>query len=166
MRILLDCKGGTLVTPSLVLNDRGDGGHLVVNPPRDAWERSELTAAELASWSYLVAATGRAMLDALPQLKAGCINYWEAGNWALNDAAPPAGAKDVGQHRRVHLHVFGRSRTARSRDWRWGESPRFPDYVDSRAWAGQFAPLDARECADVVARVRSILAAKYAMAVE
>lgn len=40
-------------------------------------------------WSFLVAATGRAMINALPQLEGGCVNYFDAGNWALHDAAPP-----------------------------------------------------------------------------
>jgi diadenosine tetraphosphate (Ap4A) HIT family hydrolase len=163
MQPLMVSDGGTLIVPSSVLNDRADGGHLVVNPPREVWERSDLTASELTAWSFLVAATGRAMLDVLPHLEGGCINYWEAGNWALNDAAPPAGPKEARTHRRVHLHVFGRSRTARSPDWRWGESPRFPDYVDSRAWAANFAPLDAAECGAVAARAKAILAEKYGM---
>ena len=77
----------------LVLVDRSDGGNLIVNPPRDVWERSELTPAELVAWSFLVAATGRAMIDVLPQLEGGCVNYWEAGNWALHHDAEPAGPK-------------------------------------------------------------------------
>ena len=28
------------------MNHRRDGGHLLVNPPREVWERSELTALE------------------------------------------------------------------------------------------------------------------------
>ena len=163
MQALIQCSGGTLIVPASTLNDRRDGGHLVVNPPREVWERSELAPDELTAWSFLVAATGRAMLDALPQLKGGCLNYWEAGNWALNDAAAPAGPKDVKQHRRVHLHVFGRSRDARSPDWRWGESPRFPDYVDARAWSAKLSPLEPHECFGVAMRVQAILDRTYAM---
>jgi diadenosine tetraphosphate (Ap4A) HIT family hydrolase len=153
--------GGSIERPTRVLCDRADGGHLIVNPPRPVWERSELTALELAQWGWLVAATGRAMLDVLPVLAGGCLNYWEAGNWALNDAAPPAGAKRVQDHRRVHLHLFGRSRTAGHADWAWGESPRFPTYADSAAWAAQFAPLDDSECAAVVARAVQLLDTVY-----
>jgi len=163
MQALLECSGGNLVVPGLILNDRVDGGHLVVNPPREVWERSELTPGELKAWSFLVAATGRAMLDVLPQLEGGCLNYWEAGNWALNDAAPPAGPKDVKQCRRVHLHVFGRSRNPRGSDWRWGESPRFPDYIGSREWAAKHAPIDERERAKVARRVAEILSTRYDM---
>src|SRR5688500_17859844 len=60
--------GGTVALPELPLLDRADGGHLVVHPQRPVWERSLLTARELASWSRLVAATGAAMLECLPQL--------------------------------------------------------------------------------------------------
>ena len=86
---LFTCQGGDILLPdkNLVLVSRQDGGNLVVTPSRDVWERSELNAVELMLWSYLVAATGRAMLNVLPQLEGGCINYWEAGNWALNEAA-------------------------------------------------------------------------------
>ena len=60
--------GGEIVLPprDLVLVDRLDGGHLCVHPPREVWERSELTPEELTQWSFLVAATGRAMLETLP----------------------------------------------------------------------------------------------------
>src|SRR5262245_1718091 len=91
-RKLFTCAGGHVVLPdpSLVLVDRADGGNLCVDPPRDVWERSELEPDELRAWACLVAAAGRAMIDALPQLEGGCINYWEAGNWSLHDAAEPA----------------------------------------------------------------------------
>lgn len=138
---VFSCPGGSVVCPDTVLCDRRDGGHLIVNSPRPVWERSCLTPQEIARWSLLVAATGKAMLEVLPVLEGGCLNYWEAGNWALNDLAEPAGAKDVQTHRRVHLHIFGRSRNALHPDWRWGESPKFPDFSQSKAWAGLFSPL-------------------------
>lgn len=76
---LLRTPGGTLLLPDLasVLLDRADGGNLVVLPPRPVWERSELDQEELVQWGFLVASSGRAMLDVLPQLDGGCINYWE-----------------------------------------------------------------------------------------
>lgn len=86
-RVLFEGKGGRIVLPDLLLVDRKDGGHLCVDPPRDVWERGELSAEELAQWSYLVAAAGSAMIEALPQLEGGCINYWEAGNWSLHHVA-------------------------------------------------------------------------------
>src|SRR5260370_2950070 len=98
--VLLSCEGGTVSLPLMPLNDRQDGGHLVVHPAREVWERSELSPVELTHWSFLVAATGRAMLDALSQLAGGCINYWEAGNWALHDLAAPPGPKNPHEHRR------------------------------------------------------------------
>ena len=161
--VLFTCAGGTLTLPPTILNDRRDGGHLVVNPPRSVWERSELAPLELTQWSFLVAATGRAMLDVLPQLAGGCINYWEAGNWALHDLAVPKGAKNPLEHRRVHLHVFGRSPSAGDADWQWGESPKFPNYVDSKKWASKFALLNHEECSAICARVGLLLTNKYGM---
>jgi diadenosine tetraphosphate (Ap4A) HIT family hydrolase len=160
---LVSCTGGSLELPSKILCDRVDGGHLVVNPPRAVWERSQLTKQELEAWSVLVAASGRAMLEALPQLNGGCINYWEAGNWALNHAAPPVGPKNTQGTRRVHLHLFGRSRNAHHADWQWGESPMFPTYAESAAWSSQFVALTEAECALIASHTRTILREKYGM---
>jgi hypothetical protein len=132
--------------PTQPLIDRSDGGHLVAHPPRAVWERSELAPHELASWSLLVAATGAAMLECLPQLREGCINYWEAGNWSLHPAAEPVGPKSARDHRRVHLHLFGRSRAATHPSWQWGEAPAFPRFENRLHWARHFAPLTPEEC--------------------
>jgi GNAT superfamily N-acetyltransferase len=159
--ILYACAGGSILLPQLTLVDRSDGGHLIVNPPREVWERSELTRDELTAWSLLVASAGRAMIDVLPQLAGGCVNYWEAGNWALHDEAEPRGPKDVPSHRRVHLHLLGRSRSARHAAWQWGEAPQFPRFVDRGTWAASFAPLDYRECRTVVERTIQLLRERY-----
>ena len=152
-------SGGEVVLPEAgrVLVPRLDGGHLIVNPPRTVWERSELAPVELVRWSALVASAGRAMLDVLPQLAGGCINYWEAGNWALHDEAEPAGPKTAPQHRQVHLHLLGRSRTAAHPAWQWGEAPAFPRFRDRRAWSSAFEPLTPAECDAVAARIGQIL---------
>jgi hypothetical protein len=163
---LLSCTGGHLVLPdaSLVLVDRADGGNLVVDPPRPVWDRGELDADELRDWSCLVAAAGTAMLAELPQLAGGCINYWDAGNWALNAAAEPVGPKSGPTHRQLHLHLLGRSPGATDADLRWGEAPRFPDYADRHAWAAPHARLMPDECARVVAATADVLRDKYGVA--
>ena len=161
MRIF-GCAGGHLVLPEeLVLVDRADGGVLIAFPPREVWERGVLTPSELCGWSVLVAATGRAMLEALPQLEGGCINYWEAGNWSLNDQAQPPGFKSPTDHRKVHLHLLGRSPLAKSDAWKWGEAPKFPDFVDRYRWSANHQRLNAWECRVVVARVENILRETY-----
>lgn len=162
---LFSCEGGRLVLPprDLVLVSREDGGNLCVLPPRDVWDRSELTPAELTLWSFLVAAAGRAMLDVLPQLAGGCINYWDAGNWRLNDQADPVGPKTAKEFRSVHLHLLGRSRTASDPSWKWGEAPVFPEYAQRHAWAARFERLNAAECEAVVGRAESLLVDRYGM---
>jgi diadenosine tetraphosphate (Ap4A) HIT family hydrolase len=160
--VLYKGPGGNVVLPKMVFLDRQDGGHLIVNPPRHVWEQSELTAMELAHWCFLVGAIGRAMIDVLPQLDGGCVNYFEAGNWALNDAAPPKGKKKrAPDYRRVHMHVFGRSPHAKHASWRWGEAPRLPDYQERKTWGAGFAPLEEKECKAIIKRARTLLAARY-----
>jgi diadenosine tetraphosphate (Ap4A) HIT family hydrolase len=161
-KILYKGPGGSVVLPQSVFLDRADGGHLIIRPPRAVWEQSELNAIELMHWCFLVGAIGRAMIDVLPQLEGGCVNYFEAGNWALNDAAPPKGRKTAREHRRVHMHVFGRSPQAKHPAWRWGEAPELPDYAERKKWTARFAPLEARECAAILKRARILLKARYA----
>ena len=163
-RTLLLHACGSIELPVKVLCDRADGGHLVVNPPRPVWERTALDADELVAWSLLVAATGQAMLDTLPALRDGCLNYWEAGNWALNDRAAPIGPKEPRRDRRVHLHIFGRSRHARHPDWAWGESPRFPAFTESDRWSAQFTPLSDDECDAIIGRAAELLRSRYGLA--
>ena len=158
---LFSSSGGIVHVPDLVLNDRRDGGHLVVDPPREVWERCELRFDELAAWSALIAATGWAMLRALPQLDDGCINYWEAGNWSVHDAAEPVGPKSAREYRRVHAHVLGRSRTAPSEAWQWGEAPRFPRFRDRLEWAAPFESLTFKECAAVAKQIARRLRRHY-----
>ena len=161
-RILINNSGGIVALPMKPMNHGSDGGHLLVNPPRPVWERSELSAWELMQWACLVAATGQAMLETLPQLAGGCLNYWEAGNNNLNELAHPVGAKNPKIHRKMHLHIFGRSPTASHPDWTWGEPPQFPRFANSATWAAQFTPLSTDECAAIQAKIEGLLASKYA----
>lgn len=161
--VLTRAAGGSvsLPDPATIMIDRQDGGQLVVHPPRPVWDRTALSRAELVDWSLLVAATARAMLETLPQLEGGCVNYWDAGNWALNPAADPPGPKPGPAHRRLHLHVCGRSPRSTDPSWRWGESPMFPLYADRFAWSRGKQVLDAAECRALVARAQEVLAADY-----
>ncbi|HJQ35748.1 MAG TPA: hypothetical protein VKB93_01285 [Thermoanaerobaculia bacterium] len=166
--VLFKCSGGEVVLPDrrLVLVSREDGGNLIVNPPREVWDRSELTPHELTRWSFLVAATGRAMLTALPQLAGGCLNNWEAGNWALHEDAEPRGPKLPAQSRRVHLHLLGRSRDAADASWRWGEAPAWPDYRDRFAWAANHQRLTPDECTAIVTSTVDSLVARYGLSAD
>jgi hypothetical protein len=165
---IFSCSGGDVLLPDrrLLLADREDGGNLVVNPPRPVWERSELTPEELTRWAFLVAAAGRAMLDVLPQLAGGCINYWEAGNWALNDEAEPRGPKTAAEHRRMHLHLIGRSPRAKRPTHRWGEAPEFPKFEERFTWGAGFERFTPEECRGIVERIEELLTSRYGMPAE
>jgi hypothetical protein len=94
-------------------------------------------------------------------LQGGCINYWDAGNWALNQAAVPEGIKTGQANRKLHLHLLGRSPQSRHVDWRWGESPKFPDFADRVAWMAGFESLNSAETAAISAKTKLILVQKY-----
>ena len=160
-RVLFRNAGGSVVLPPSLLIDRADGGHLCVLPARAVWERSELDARELTAFSFLVAAFARGMIDALPQLRGGCVNYWEAGNWSLHPDAEPRGPKRARRNRRVHLHLIGRSPRAAHPSWQWGEAPGFPAFHQRQAWSAGFAPLLPEECAAIAERGEQILTERY-----
>lgn len=152
--VLFTCAGGDVSLPTLRMCDREEGGHLVVHPPQPVWERHALPPHTLAAWSLLVAATGQAMLACLPCLQGGCLNYWEAGNWALHPDAPPQGPKTPQIHRRVHHHVLGRCPTAQRPGWRWGEAPVFAHHDQAQAHSDRCQPLNDAECAAVRAHLQ------------
>lgn len=164
VKVLLTCAGGSLCAPPFQMVDRRDGGNLWVLPPREVWDRSELDREELIQWSFLVAAAGRAMLDALPQLEGGVINYWEAGNWALNHAAEPKGQKVGYHHKKVHMHLVGRSPDSKDADWQWGEAPMYPYYKDAAAWMADKKGLTDQECRAVAEKTRWLLVNHYDVA--
>lgn len=160
---LFSCRGGRLTLPDrgTALVAREDGGNLLVWPARPVWERSELAPGELVAWSFLVAAAGYAMLTVLPQLAGGCLNYWEAGNWALNPDAEPPGPKNPRERRNVHLHLLGRNPATTSPTHRFGESPMFPRYAERATWGAGFDRLTADECRAVVAATEERLRTRY-----
>lgn len=164
--VLFRGAGGsvTLPDPRTIMIDRRDGGQLVVYPPRRVWDRTALDAGELTQWNLLVAATAAAMLDTLPQLREGCVNYWDAGNWALNADAAPEGAKTGAAHRVLHQHVIGRSPASTDPSWAWGESPFFPSFADRFAWSEGKVALTSAECTRVVARLERVLIDRYGVA--
>jgi hypothetical protein len=161
--VLFRGAGGsvTLPDPRTIMIDRRDGGQLVVYPPRRVWDRTALDGPELTQWNLLVAATAAAMLDTLPQLAGGCINYWDAGNWALNAEAAPEGPKTGPTHRVLHQHLVGRSPASSDPSWAWGESPFFPRFCDRFTWSEGKAPLSPTECAALVARLSQVLIERY-----
>jgi hypothetical protein len=161
--ILFRNAGGsvTLPDPRTIMIDRRDGGQLVVHPPRRVWDRTALDGAELTQWNLLVAATAAAMLDTLPQLREGCVNYWDAGNWSLNAEASPEGLKSGPAHRVLHQHLVGRSPESTDPSWAWGEAPFFPPFTDRFAWSEGKAPLTPAECVGIVERLSQVLIERY-----
>lgn len=162
MNVLIKTLGGSLCVPEYPMIDRADGGNLWVMPPREVWDRSELDREELIQWHFLIAASAKAMLDALPQLGGGVVNYWDAGNWWLNDAEAPQGPK-TGCLKKTHMHIIGRSLNCSDPDWAWGEAPVFPRYVKKDEWWSEKENLTLEERSNVAKQTREILITTYAI---
>ena len=64
----------------------------------------------------------------------------------------------------MHLHLLGRSRTATHPSWRWGESPRFPEFAERHTWSAGLERLTADECRAIVKRTEARLALVYGVA--
>ncbi len=161
--VLVRATGGSvsLPDPATIMIDRADGGQLVLHPSRRVWDRTALTRDELIAWHLLIAATARAMLETLPQLEGGCLNYWDAGNWALNPVADPPGPKTARASRVLHQHLCGRSPRSVDPSWTWGESPFFPTFADRHRWSAGKKALTPDECAAIVARAVEVLRSTY-----
>lgn len=161
--VLMRGRGGRvcLPDPATTMIDRANGGQLVLYPVRQVWDRTALTREELIAWHLLIAATARAMLDT-PQLAGGCLNYWDAGNWALNAHADPPGPKAPHRARVLHQHLCGRSPHSTDGAWQWGEAPFFPAYVERLAWSAGKAPFTPAECVTIVEVTRTVLRDVYA----
>src|SRR5882672_2626934 len=86
-----------VISPEFPLNDRDDGGHLILIKKAPVTDRSDLSWQEAIDFMRISMAVGRAMYDVL---KIERMNYEDLGNWGLDE---PGGAK-------MHLHFFGRSR--------------------------------------------------------
>lgn len=87
-----------VIAPSVPLNCREDGGHLILVKKQPVTDRSDLSIEEAIDFMRISMAVGRAMYDVL-QIER--MNYEDLGNWSLDD---PGGAK-------MHLHFFGRAKT-------------------------------------------------------
>jgi diadenosine tetraphosphate (Ap4A) HIT family hydrolase len=106
----------------------------MVIPSRSVDERSKLSPFEALEFIFLSIVGGKLLKS---QHGAAWINYQENGNWKL----------DTGKEQILHLHVYGRSKTALSQPY--GEALSFPLRKDLEAW--QVEPYTAAQInADVV----------------
>lgn len=96
-RLVYEDKYCQIGSPEFPLNDRSDGGHLVLTKKEKVTDRSDMTYQEAIDFMRISMAVGKAMYEVLGIER---MNYEDLGNWGIDD---PGGAK-------MHLHFFGRSR--------------------------------------------------------
>lgn len=86
-----------VISPEFPLNDRNDGGHLILTKKEKVTDRSDMTYQEAIDFMRISMAVGKAMYEVLGIER---MNYEDLGNSGIDD---PGGAK-------MHLHFFGRAR--------------------------------------------------------
>ena len=130
-----------LVAPDRPLNDRDDGGHLILLKKTPVTDRADLTVAEAIAFMRLSMAAGRAMYEVLGIER---MNYEDLGNWGLD---APGGAK-------MHLHLFGRAHR-QIHQIRGQHIALFPP--DHPIYQGHLKPLDSDQMAALKTRLTEIL---------
>jgi diadenosine tetraphosphate (Ap4A) HIT family hydrolase len=95
-RLVYEDKDFQVSSPELPLNDRNDGGHLILTKKTKVTDRSDMTYQEAIDFMRISMAVGKAMYEVLGIER---MNYEDLGNWGIDD---PGGAK-------MHLHFFGRA---------------------------------------------------------
>ena len=96
-KLVYEDKYFQVSSPESPLNDRNDGGHLVLTKREKVTDRSDMTYQEAIDFMRISMAVGKAMYEVLGIER---MNYEDLGNWGIDD---PGGAK-------MHLHFFGRTR--------------------------------------------------------
>ena len=96
-RLVYEDKYFQVSSPEFPLNDRNDGGNLVLTKKTKATDRSDMTYEEAIDFMRISMAVGKAMYEVLGIER---MNYEDLGNWGIDDQG---GAK-------MHLHFFGRAR--------------------------------------------------------
>ncbi len=96
-RLVYEGKYFQVIGPEFPLNDKNDGGHLILIKKEKATDRSDMTYQEAIDFMRISMAVGKAMSEVLGIER---MNYEDLGNWGIDD---PGGAK-------MHLHFFGRTR--------------------------------------------------------
>lgn len=96
-RLVYEDKYFQVIGPEFPLNDKNDGGHLILIKKEKVTDRSDMTYQEAIDFMRISMAVGKAMYEVLGIER---MNYEDLGNWGIDD---PGGAK-------MHLHFFGRTR--------------------------------------------------------
>ena len=130
-----------VIAPERPLNDRDDGGHLILVKKEAVTDRSDLSAEEAVDFMRISMAVGRAMYDVLGIER---MNYEDLGNWGIDE---PGGAK-------MHLHFMGRAKE-QIYQVRGQHIALFPK--GHPIYNGHLKPLDAAQVEALRARVSKVL---------
>ena len=130
-----------VTSPEFPLNDRNDGGHLILTKKERVTDRSDMTYQEAIDFMRISMAVGKAMYEVLGIER---MNYEDLGNWGIDE---PGGAK-------MHLHFFGRARE-QIRQIRGHHMFLYPK--DHEIYRGHLKPLNEDDLQKLRTRIEDIL---------
>jgi diadenosine tetraphosphate (Ap4A) HIT family hydrolase len=141
------CKSITfdIEIPEKPLVDREDGGHLRIASRMKVKDRTELTTLQTIEYALLSEVAGKALEQAmtLRGIEIGNINWQEMGNWSV---FKPQGVT-------LHMHIFGRAKTARVQ--KYGEAVRLPS--PDTGFYDNFQKLDEGDVQAIKERMKELL---------
>jgi diadenosine tetraphosphate (Ap4A) HIT family hydrolase len=94
--VVYEDKFFVVEAPESPLNDREDGGHLIMRKKEKVFDRSDMTVEEAIDFVRVSMIVGKAMYRILGVER---MNYEDLANWGLDDIGGP----------KMHLHFFGRA---------------------------------------------------------
>ena len=144
-RTVYETRTFRLVVPERPHIPRADGGHLIIKSREQVFSsRADLSPAQAVEFIRLSMMAGEAMAAVLNRrgVAVGRINYQENGNWALRDGKTPF----------FHLHLYGRTMSARTQTW--GEALVFPN--PAGGFYDGFEPLSEQDAAEIRAELQRL----------
>lgn len=143
MALIFETASFLVEAPEKPLVDRGDGGHIVINPKVRVTNRQQLSPKLAIELMRLTLLAGQAMTTVMNAngVDVGRINYQDNGNWTVFH---PEGSF-------LHIHLYGRAKSAQYHTY--GQACYFPHRDEASEYYARFSPLHKKDIADLTIEI-------------
>jgi diadenosine tetraphosphate (Ap4A) HIT family hydrolase len=143
MALIFETNNFHVEAPEKPLVDRGDGGHIVINPKVRVTNRQQLSPKLAIELMRLTLLTGQAMTTVMNAngVDVGRINYQDNGNWTVFH---PEGSF-------LHIHLYGRAKSAQYN--KYGQACFFPHKNEAPGYYERFSPLHQKDIFDLTIEI-------------